>query len=214
MPHHGFRDVLGPYTSQIRAYELLPFVERAVDLMHGLGEEIIVCGLSMGGTMSTWVAQTRADVSIVIIVSAALGYKVLPTRLTRIAGLLMRILPNNEQWWNAEKKEDRDAPFYSYQKRSTHSLAQILKLGFKAGDLALRKAPAARKVWMFINDHDEAVNREMLERLVRRWRKTGAKNVEEFHLPDELGIPHNCITEGVKGGNTELVYGEILRMIG
>src|SRR5512135_3924292 len=54
-PHHGFEDRLSPEVSRVKAGELVRYTDEMVDLMHGLGEEIIVGGLSMGGTQTAWV---------------------------------------------------------------------------------------------------------------------------------------------------------------
>ena len=214
VPHHGFRDRFSPEMSRVRTAELVQFAEDTVDLMHGLGNEIIVGGLSMGGAMASWVAQQRADVSTVLIIAAFLGARIVPARLTRLVSTTLGFLPDQRQWWDEQKKEASPGPDFEYLKRSTHSLSQIIALGFRTFDLARHRPPAAGKIWMVINDHDDSVNNEINQQLVDTWRRSAARNVETFHFPDALGLPHNCIGVGIPGGNTPLVYPELMRMIG
>ena len=212
--HHGMRDRLSPEISKIDARELVHFSDEMTDLARSLGDELIVGGLSMGGVQTAWGAQERADVAMAIIIAPFLGARIIPTPLTGMAALAFRLLPDILQWWDPEKKEHLDGPAYTYARYSTHSLGQILGLGFQVFALARRKPPAAGKIWVVINDHDESVNNEMVQRLVDTWERSNAGNVQTFHFPDELGIPHDCISVEQPTANTPLVYGELMKMVG
>lgn len=214
IPHHGFTDRYSPEMSEIKSQDLAEFSDEMVDLMHGLGEEVIVGGLSMGGAMTAWVAQQRADVAMALMVAPFLGAKIVPGYLTRAAAYAYQILPDRREWWDDQAREASPGPSFEYLKRSTRSLSQILQLGLEVFDSARQRPPAAGKIWMVINDHDDAVSNEVNQQLVAAWRKAGAANVAEFHIPDELGIPHNCIGVGIPGGRPEYVYGELMRMMG
>ncbi len=214
VPHHGMQDRLSAEVSKIDARELVHFSDEMTDLARGLGEELIVGGLSMGGVQTAWVAQERADVAMAIIIAPFLGARIIPTPLTGMAALAFRLLPDILQWWDPEKKEHLDGPAYTYPRYSTHSLGQILGLGFQTFALARRKPPAAGKVWVVINDHDESVNNAMVQRLVDTWQRSNAGNVQTFHFADELGIPHDCISIEQPTAKTPIVYGELMRMVG
>jgi pimeloyl-ACP methyl ester carboxylesterase len=214
IPHHGFKDRLSGEVSRIDARELVRFTEQMVDLVHGLGDEVVVGGLSMGGVMAAWVAQERPDVSVAITIAPFLGARIVPTALTRPFAYGAQILPDIIQWWDAEKKEHNDGPDYAYPQRSTHSLSQILQLGFQVFALAGKNPPAAGKVWAVINDHDEAVNNPLVERLAKIWERSKPEDVQTFHFPDELGIPHDCISVEQPRGNTPVVYAELMKMVG
>jgi hypothetical protein len=125
----------------------------------------------------------------------------------------MGILPDIKQWWDPEKKENCDGPDYGYPWNSTHSLGQILQLGFKVFSLGRRNPPAAAKIRVVINDHDESVNNTMILRLVETWKKSKARDLQTFHFPDELGLPHDCIGIEQPKGNTGLVYAELMKMM-
>jgi carboxylesterase len=214
-PHHGFKDRMTPEVSQVRAEELVRFADEMVDLAHGLGDEVIVGGLSMGGAMTAWVAQERPDVAKAILVAAFLGGKIIPAPLTWLAAKAMQLAPDQRQWWDPAKKENCEGPDYGYPQRSTHSLVQILDVGFKVFDFARQKPPAAGKVWVVINDNDESVSNDMIERLARAWQQRArAQQVEVFHFPVSLGVPHDCISIEQPKANTKVVYEELMRMVG
>jgi esterase/lipase len=213
MPHHGFKDRMSPETSQVKAQELVQFAGAMVDLMHGLGEEIVVGGLSAGGVLACWAAQERPDVKTVVIVAPFLGAKIIPTRVTRIAAFGMRLLPDVRQWWDPELKDAIAGPDWGYAQHSTHSLGQVLKLGFQVADAARRSPPAVDDIWVVLNDNDEAVNNEMAERLAVRWQKAGAKSLRIFRFPAALGLPHDLISIEQPHAKPQLVYSELMKMV-
>jgi esterase/lipase len=214
IPHHGFKDRLSVEVSRVKAAELASFTDRMVDLMCGLGEQVIVGGLSMGGVMTCWAAQERADISTAIIIAPPLGFRIIPAGLTRTVAYGTQLLPDIKQWWDPEKKEHCDGPDYCYPRNSTHSAGQISQLGFKVFALGHRRPPVAARIWVVINDHDEVVNNELILRLVETWQKSNAPQLKVFHFPDELGLPHDCISLEQPKGNIRLVYAELMKMLG
>ncbi|MDA9293163.1 alpha/beta hydrolase, partial [bacterium] len=65
----GSVDVVGRLT----ANELRDFGDDAIDIATGLGDSVVVSGLSMGGVIATWVAQFRSDVDRVVAVAPAVS---------------------------------------------------------------------------------------------------------------------------------------------
>ncbi len=213
MPHHGLQDRLTTEISKVTALEQKQFADKMVDFMQGLGEDVIVGGLSMGGTMSAWIAQQRPDVAVVIIISATMGYNVIPTPLTRIATLAFLALPNMRQWWNKDKKDTLLDPWFGYPHRYTHSLVQLLNLGYQVSMFAKTEPPAAKKVWMVINDHDHDVNNTMKQMLVDSWKKSGARNVSIYHFPEKLGLDHDSIGFEHSKDNPRFAYPVLMKMV-
>ena len=164
--------------------------------------------------MAAWTAQNRGDVSSTVIVAPFLGARIIPTGLTRLAALGVRGIPDLKLWWDPQKKLELDGPKYGYPRFSTHSLAQILKLAFETADAANRMPPNSRCIRMILNAHDESVNNVLAYRLVASWQHWPGVDVESFTIPDELGIPHDCISVEQPTGQPDLVYAKILEMIG
>lgn len=214
VPHHGFKDRLSGEMSNLNSKELIRFTEEMVDLMHGLGDEISVAGISMGGVMAAWAAQERADVKTAILIAPFFGARIIPAGLTKIAAYGSQFLPDIKQWWDPVRKEKMIGSETGYMKNSTHSLGQILRMGFQIFSAARFKPPAAESIWMIINDGDESVNNGLNQRLVTLWEKSNAKNVQSFHFPAELDIPHDCINIEQPKSRTKLVYAELMKRMG
>ena len=214
VPHHGFKDRMSPETSRVKTQELLDFTNAMVDLMHALGDEIVVGGLSMGGALACWVAQERPDVKTAVIAAPFLGPYIIPTHLTHIVAFATQRLPDTRQWWDPELKEAVAGPDYGYVQHSTRSLGQILKLGFQVADSARSRPPAVADIWLALNDNDHSVNNVMAERLAASWQKAGAKSVRTFHFPASLGLPHDLISIEQPKSKPQLVYAELMKMVG
>ncbi len=212
-PHHGFKDQFSSEAGRVKRQELVLFMDAMVDLMHGLGDEIIVGGLSMGGVETAWVAQERPDVSVAIIVAPFLGARIIPDPLIRAVTGITQLLPDI-LIWDPDKKNTSDGADWGYYMRSFHSLGQIMLLGFQIFDFAAKRPPAARQVWMVINAHDDQISIPMARRLVDTWRNSGAENVQTFTFPDEWRLPHACIAVEDLHANTRLVYPELMRLVG
>ena len=56
-PHHGINDRLTEETRKLTEDELKHGPEESLQLARGLGEKVIVGGLSMGGAVTAWLAQ-------------------------------------------------------------------------------------------------------------------------------------------------------------
>lgn len=214
LPHHGLRGSYLQETRKIRADELARFADRMVDIAAGLGEEVIVGGLSMGGMMTAWIAQERADVSRALIIAPFLGARIIPARYTKFASTLFQLLPDRIRWWDPKTKSTSKEMPFNYPCTSTRSLANIIQLGLVTAALGKKHPPRAEKVWMIINDHDESVNNEMCKKLVHTWQSSGAKNVTTCHFPVEYGLPHDCISLENPKGNTKIVYPAIMDILG
>src|SRR3990167_2778884 len=71
--HHGLKDRLTPDIQFLTAEEMVKFTDEILDQAHGLGTEVILVGLSGGGTMAAWAAQNRADLDKSVIVAPMLS---------------------------------------------------------------------------------------------------------------------------------------------
>ena len=91
-PHHG----LEPTANELRCLsveDLIDLADEAVDIAAGLGTQITVCGLSLGGALSMWAAQNRPEVARVVALSPALSVRPAPPALRRALSNLLGIAP-------------------------------------------------------------------------------------------------------------------------
>jgi carboxylesterase len=212
-PHHGHRDPLTTATTHLTAAGLARFTSRAVDLAAGLGAQVAVAGLSMGGVLAAWAAQQRSDVSTALIISPAFGARAIPTRFTDPVTRLVSLAPDSFRWWNAHKKAPEFWLPTAYPQYSMHGLAQIIRLGAETRAEARRTPPRAGRVVMVTNANDFAVNNELNDQVVAAWRRAGAANLSTYQFPADLQLGHDLIEPTDLGANLDLVYSVLIDLL-
>jgi esterase/lipase len=213
-PRHGIRDRLGNPLKGLTAEDLAEFATQSADIAQGLGERVIVAGLSGGGSMATWLSQVRADVDLVVPIAPFLGVGFIPRILNRPLTNLLLLVPDFFQWWDPINKENNpnSAP-YSYTRYPTHSLFENMRLGFAAEEDAKWVKPAAGAILVITNANDESVNNDVIAEFESMWLAHGEQFLETFRFAKELGLPHDLITVGRPDGNVELVYPKLHELI-
>lgn len=209
---HGEADPDTLALADLTAEHLVDLANSSTDLAQGLGDEVIVVGLSAGGTIATWIAQNRSDVDHAIPVSPFLGPFVVPPWATRAATNLVLGLPDMMFWVNPLAPVTAPESGYAFPRPSTHTLAQVMRLGQAVLMDAARSPPAVGNISLLLNEADVAVNNRVTEQLVDLWRahdRPVAVRALEFsnHLPHDLINPHEIF------GDTDLVYSLLAGMI-
>lgn len=214
MPHHGHTDQLSRAMENTTAEELAAFATETIDIARGLGDEVIVGGLSGGGTIATWIIQEHGDVERAVIVSPFLGIGFLPTVLNRPIAHLLDEIPNFWMWWDPSTK-DQNAymPSYSYYGYPIHALAEYLRLGYAAQRDARDNPPGVKAITVITNDNDPAVDNGVTDQLVTLWQDHDDEFLNLVELEEELGLPHDIITPTREDGNPAFVYPLIIRNI-
>ena len=213
-PRHGIKDRLGNPLKGLTAEELAEFASRSADIAQGLGERVIVAGLSGGGSMTTWLSQERPDVDLAVPISPFVGIGFIPRILNRPLTNLVLRLPDFFQWWDPINKENNpnSAP-YSYTRYPTHALFENMRLGYAAEEDAKRVKPAAGAILVITNANDGSVNNDVVAEFEARWREHGEQFLFSYQFPKELNLPHDLITVGRPDGNIELVYSKLHELI-
>lgn len=209
---HGEADPDTLALADLTAEHLVDLANESTDLAQGLGEDVIVVGLSAGGTIAAWIAQNRSDVDQAIPVSPFLGPYVVPPWATRAATNLVLGLPNMMFWANPLAPVTAPDSGYAFPRPSTHTLAQVMRLGQAVLMDAAENAPRVGNISLLLNEADVAVNNRVTEQLVDLWRvhdHVVAVRALEFsnHLPHDLINPHEIF------GDTDLVYSLLAGMI-
>ncbi|MGB3336866.1 MAG: alpha/beta fold hydrolase [Devosia sp.] len=209
---HGEADPDTLALADLTAEHLVDLANGATDLAQGLGDDVVVVGLSAGGTIATWIAQNRTDVDHAIPVSPFLGPFVVPPWATRAATNLVLGLPNMMFWVNPLAPVTAPESGYAFPRPSTHTLGQVMRLGQSVLMDAVEQPPAVGNISFLLNEADVAVNNRVTEELVDLWRahdQPVAVRALEFsnHLPHDLINPHEIF------GDTDLVYSLLAGMI-
>jgi carboxylesterase len=206
MAGHGHADRLTDAYGRIKAERMIAAAAAAIDIAQGLGREVRVMGLSMGGLMTTWVAHNRSDVVRAVSIAQASGFKALPKRWTPLIRRIVLILPNKMQWWDATVQDKGPGPQHAYPRYGTHGLAQLLRFGAALRAQAARSIPAARSVVIVKNDNDESVDMTTLDDQVNRWRSSDAQNVETYTFGVEQRLVHDMIDPDQPAQRVDYVY--------
>ena len=214
MPHHGFNDRRGGSLKGLTAEELAGFAQETADIAQGLGERVIVTGLSGGGAIATYLSQERADVDVAAPISPFLGIGFIPSQLNRPFTNLFLIVPDFWQWWDPIRKENNplSAP-YAYARYPLHALLENIRLGYATEADAKRTRPAASKIIVITNANDDSVNNDVIAEFEHMWAKHGEENLVTFQFEKSLGLPHDLITPTRPGARIDLVYPKLLEFI-
>jgi carboxylesterase len=210
-PLHGLRDRMTGRHADLTASALARFADESADLGRGLGRELVVGGLSMGGVLAAWLGQQRDDIALALPIASVLSVLTLP--FPALLVLATRILPSRLIWWNAAKRESLGGPQYAYPRYSTRSLGQIVRLGLVFQALARRGGPAARRFHLVVNENDEAADNRRTKAAVASWLARGVRSAAMTEFARELGYEHDLIDPAQPAQKVDEVYPALLEII-
>ena len=214
LPYHGHTDQMTEALLNTSAEELAAFATESIDITRGLGDEIIVGGLSGGGTLSAWIAQEHEDVNTAVMVAPFLGIGFVPAVANRPLAQIADEIPNIWMWWDPTTKENN--PFtqdYQYPRYPLHALAEYMRLGFAAEKDARQNAPGVERLVLISNANDESVNNDIIAQFERLWQEHGAELISSYQFTKELNLPHDLITPTREDGDTDISYPIIIDYI-
>ena len=208
LPQHGLRGKSVGVLSALTAAQLRGVADSVVNEARGLGDSVVIIGLSMGGTVGAWIAQQR-EVSRVVLIAPAIEPGRIPSLIDRpLIGLADRLPAITRRSQADTARPDREVGF------NLRAVAEILELGSSILGQAAREGSRTREIVVLVNASDRTVKESAAEALARNWLQHGA-TVSVFELPDSLRLPHNIIDpmSGRVGGDAvldllrELAYG-------
>ena len=212
LPHHGLADRMTEAHSLLKAEELAAYADTVVDIAQGLGEEVIMMGISAGGVTTAWAAQQRDDIDLAVIISPAFGFKQIPTFLTAAVMNIFTVMPDKFTWWNPDLQADAP-PSYAYPRYSRRALAQILRLGFAVQQDIQRKPAGAKKIVVVFNVNDNEINNELTRDIVKRWQSHDA-NITTYEFDASLRLGHDIIDPSHLGQKVDIVYPKLVELMG
>lgn len=169
-------------------------------------------GLSAGGTMASWLAQTSSATDKAILVAPFFRPRVVPAWAAHAATNLLLLAPNMMVWWDASEADVNPAMDYAYPRFATHGLAQVMRLGLVVDARAQASGPSAPAIGVVLNEADESVSNRLTERVVSTWASHG-KDVTVEMLALSRRLPHDLIDPRQDGADTQFVYSILIDMI-
>lgn len=212
LPGHGFADRLTTALRGVLPQHLANVTTEGVDIGRGLGQHLSVFGFSLGGVLAAWAGQQRADVDHAILVSPAIGVRVLPPTRRRFAAHFLSVWPNFFQWWHPELKEKRLEPLHAYPRFSSRSLGAMLRFGLLVQREAARTRPKAQAFTVITNPKDVVVDNATTAQVVANWRTHGAA-VKTYAFPTEWDLIHDLIDPTQPEQQVARVYPQLLQWV-
>ena len=212
-PHHGLPDRMNDDQSRLTASEITSYADLVVDIAQGLGDQVIMMGLSLGGVTTGWAIQNRADLYRGIVLSPVFGFKIIPAWVTLPIMRVFNLMPNSYRWWNPERKDAPGLIPYAYPRYATRSLAQTLLVGFSVISASRYNPIKAKSVIMVTNANDESVNLDLAAEVTRNWKKLAPQDVTSFEFPAHLKIKHDLIDCNQEVDVSHLVYPKLIELI-
>ena len=156
--------------------ELADAATAAFLLARPLGATISAVGLSLGGTMVLWLAQTQALDLAVPIAPFLIPYP-LPPFIGQPAMRFLATLPSMYFWWDFHVKENC-LPHYAYPGYPSHALARMVFFGNVIFAAAARTRPRARRCVLVLNELDNAIDNGSARHMSALWNANGAGYTE------------------------------------
>src|SRR5262245_57149729 len=214
LPGHGFADRMTDALARADAVELRAFTDRVLDAAQGLGDSVTVAGLSVGGALTAWAAQERADVDRAVLIAPMLGVAKARGGWTPIVARLAGVLPNTFIWWDSRRKQELPGPRHVYPRFATRSVAATLRLGWLACEEAHKKAPVCRSLVMVTVGGDLAVDNGLCADMAAAWHRAGSQDGVTYEFPAALRLNHDVVDPEQQGANPSITYPVLSRFIG
>ena len=200
LPRHGARRASMRSLGRISAEELARFCDSCATIASGLGDSIIVVGLSAGGAVAASVAQSHAEVRRAVLIAPAIAAGLISEDAAHGLVVVASRLPEITRT-NAPIDSTRSD---YVQGITTHGLAQVLRLGEAVRDASAAREPAAKNISFLLNEADHTVSEQAAMTLAQNWSAHGAR-VAIHRFPASLALPHNVMETDARGGNVALV---------
>ncbi len=207
MPYHGLKSHKVGELKNLTPELLANYMDDVTDVAVGLGDEVRVIGISVGGTEATWAAQNRPDVAMVMAVSPMLGMGLLPHWANMFAMNLFNRFPNISFPDPTEPERD-----HVYRGQSSRGVAVSVRFGQSVIKQSEAAPPAVKNIILITNANDTTVSNEESHHLADIWEQHGAL-VIRYEFPKELGLPHNSIDQ-TSTDDTDIVYEKMLELLG
>ncbi len=209
IPLHGYRDRLTRALGGLTNAQLATATTESYRVARGLGRHVTAVGLSLGGTMALYLAQTQAidhavPVSPFLVPIGVPGWLGVPA-MTAVAWL-----PDFYVWWDPRTKE-RCLPLYAYPGFPSHALAECVFFGNTIVHAAAeQRTPLARRLTLVTNATESAVNNSVADRLLAEWNAHGYDRT----VLSGLGAPrHDIIDPTTFPAARTLVYPVLERIV-
>ena len=211
LPRHGLADRTSNALAELTAEELLASMDPSLDIAAGMGDQVAIFGLSLGGNVAAAAGQLRAGLHLAVPTSPAIGLRFTWPGITPALTRIVLGLPDIYIWWDPINQADFQAES-GYPGFSLHALGEIWRLGLALQGVADTTQPAADRLLMLTNWGDPAINLANADILADAWRRNDG-DVSTWRFPLLPWLPHDIISTDAVGANTDLTYPVLLQQV-
>ena len=199
LPHHGERTGGAKNIERMTAEELRDLGDASVDVGLGLGDSVIVVGLSAGGAMAAWIAQQQ-NVERAVVIAPALELAAVPSALSEpLMDLAVRVPDVTRREAVVPDERDREPGW------TTRGIGQMLRLGAAVRNASREHRPATHSAIFLLNASDRTVKARPALEIAARWSARGTP-VRVYEFPDSLRLAHDVIDPRERDADTAAVY--------
>lgn len=207
MPFHGMQSHRVGELKALKPKDLRAYADEAVDIGAGLGDEVVVVGISGGAAVGGWMAQNRPEVDRALLLAPFFGVHGVPGFANTLLANAFSRLPNIVLDNPLEPQRD-----WVYRGEATRGVAAFLELGHAVIRGARKNGAPAGQTIVLTTAKDDTANNSSTGHLVNLWRKNGTDVVtDEFDA--SLDIPHNSVDPAADPAKKQLVYDLILELL-
>ena len=207
IPYHGLTSGKVGELSQATPEVMRDYADDVVDIAAGLGDEVDVVGLSVGGSIASWIAQNRPDVTRVMSISPMYGIGRLPDFMNYLLLNFASRAPNFNPTDPSEPQRE-----HVYRGQSSRGVANAMLFGKALFEQAAEEGPAVTQIIVITNDNDTTVNNNLTDDLTALWQNDGVEPLVHV-FPLEYGYPHNSI-DRTSNPQADAVYATLLELLG
>lgn len=208
MPYHGLKSHQVSELKRLTHQDLRVYADQAVDLAAGLGDEVVVVGISGGGAVAAWMIQNRPEVQRALLLAPFFGIYDVPDSLNTVLMNAFSRLPNISLQDPAEPRRE-----WAYRGEATRGVAAFLGLGSAVRRAAQAGLAPGGQIIILTTARDTVANNQSTAQLVNLWQQAGG-DVSTVELAPALDIPHNSVDPAADPAKKRLVYDKILDLLG
>jgi esterase/lipase len=208
LPLHALRPGDVEVLRSLTAEKLRAYGDQAADIADGLGDTVLVIGLSTGGNVAAWMAHHRPDVARIVVVAPALKLARVPRVLSGPTMNLADRLPNI-----TIRQQPDTTRRHAYFGVSTRALGETFRFGATIRREADERAPVVNDLTLVTNASDRTVDEPTALALADAWTSHYGVQVTRYRFERELALPHDVIDASQRCGAPEVVYPILVALI-
>jgi esterase/lipase len=199
LPDHAVRGGSASDLNRLTAEDLRDCSDASMDIAAGLGDSVIVVGLSAGGTMAAWIGQNRVEATRVLSIAPALEAALVPSVVDEhLEDLTLRLPGVTRRETTDTTNPTAEAGF------NTRAIAQVFRLGLAVRKQAAKARPLGHGGIFLLNEADRTIKSATAVDLARTWAANGM-HVTVYELPDSLRLPHDVVDAALREGAPDVV---------